>query len=175
MKIQSMKIRSTILLFVAIVALALVLFGPLVLDRFSLNVLTRSMIYALLAITVDLLWGFTGILTFGQAAFFGIGAYATAMVLAHVGASPALMAAAFLLAIIVPILLGLLVGWLSFYHNSTALYASVISLVFPIEIVHRSVSPSARPSAASAREWRLRAASCVTPSDFAMSSCDSPA
>ena len=38
------------------------------------------MIYAMLAVTVDLLWGYTGIFTFGQAAFFGIGAYATAMV-----------------------------------------------------------------------------------------------
>ena len=46
-------------------ALALVLLGPLFLDRFTLNVLTRSMIYAMMAITVDLLWGYTGILTFG--------------------------------------------------------------------------------------------------------------
>ena len=34
----------------------------------------------------------------------------------------------------VPVALGLLVGWLSFYHGSTPLYASVISLVFPIVV-----------------------------------------
>ena len=51
------------------------------LDTFSVNVLTRSsLIYAILAVTVDLLWGYTGILTFGQAAFFGTGAYAAAIV-----------------------------------------------------------------------------------------------
>ena len=59
--------------------------APLVLDTFAVNVLTRSMIYAVLAVTVDLLWGFAGILTFGQAAFFGVGAYATAMTLAASG------------------------------------------------------------------------------------------
>ena len=53
--------------------------APLVLGAFAANVLTRSMIYATLAVTVDLLWGFTGILTFGQAAFFGVGAYFVAL------------------------------------------------------------------------------------------------
>ncbi|WP_120279115.1 ATP-binding cassette domain-containing protein [Rhizobium sp. AG855] len=118
----------------ALCALLLVIFGPLVLDRFSLNVLTRSMIYAMLAITVDLLWGYTGILTFGQAAFFGVGAYATAMVLTHIGASPSLFVLALIAAVFVPLVLGLAVGWLSFYHGSTPLYATVISLVVPIVI-----------------------------------------
>ncbi|TPP03982.1 ABC transporter permease subunit [Rhizobium glycinendophyticum] len=118
----------------ALSALLLVIFGPLVLDRFSLNVLARSMIYAMLAVTVDLLWGYTGILTFGQAAFFGVGAYATAMVLTHIGASPSLFVLALVAAILVPLVLGLAVGWLSFYHGSTPLYATVISLVVPIVI-----------------------------------------
>jgi branched-chain amino acid transport system permease protein len=126
--------RALILGGLAVAALALVLLGPLFLDRFSLNVLTRSMIYAILAITLDLLWGFTGILTFGQAAFFGIGAYATAMLLTHVGSSPALIGGALVLAILVPMILGIAVGWLSFYYGSTPIYATVISLVFPIVV-----------------------------------------
>jgi len=112
----------------------MIVFGPMFLGRFSLNVLTRSMIYAMLAITVDLLWGYTGVLTFGQAAFFGVGAYATAMVLTHIGASPALFVVALVAAVLVPLLLGLAVGWLSFYHGSTPLYATVISLVVPIVV-----------------------------------------
>lgn len=128
------KIRLTLMAALALSALLLVIFGPLVLDRFSLNVLTRSMIYAMLAITVDLLWGYTGILTFGQAAFFGVGAYATAMVMTHIGASPSLFVLALVAAVLVPLVLGLAVGWLSFYHGSTPLYATVISLVVPIVI-----------------------------------------
>jgi branched-chain amino acid transport system permease protein len=126
--------RPLILAVLAGVALLLVLLGPLFLDRFSMNVLTRSMIYAILAITVDLLWGFTGILTFGQAAFFGIGAYATAMLLTHIGSSPAFLGLALVLAIAVPVVLGVAVGWLSFYYGSTPIYATVISLVFPIVV-----------------------------------------
>ena len=119
----------------AVVAGAVVVWAaPLVLGTFAVNVLTRSMLYATLAVTVDLLWGFTGILTFGQAAFFGVGAYATAMTMTSLGSTPAWMAAALALAIVLPMVLGLVVGWLSFYHGSTPLNASVISLVFPIVV-----------------------------------------
>ncbi|MDR9774684.1 ATP-binding cassette domain-containing protein [Rhizobium hidalgonense] len=128
------KLRFVLLLALALAALLLIVFGPMFFGRFSLNVLTRSMIYAMLAITVDLLWGYTGVLTFGQAAFFGVGAYATAMVLTHIGASPALFIVALAAAVLVPLVLGLAVGWLSFYHGSTPLYATVISLVVPIVV-----------------------------------------
>ncbi|MDF0662932.1 MULTISPECIES: ATP-binding cassette domain-containing protein [unclassified Rhizobium] len=128
------KLRLVLLLALALAALLLIVLGPTFLGRFSLNVLTRSMIYAMLAITVDLLWGYTGVLTFGQAAFFGVGAYATAMVLTHIGASPALFVVALVAAVLVPLVLGLAVGWLSFYHGSTPLYATVISLVVPIVV-----------------------------------------
>ncbi|MBB3298345.1 MULTISPECIES: branched-chain amino acid ABC transporter ATP-binding protein/permease [unclassified Rhizobium] len=128
------KLRLVLLLTLALAALLLIVIGPMFLGRFSLNVLTRSMIYAMLAITVDLLWGYTGVLTFGQAAFFGVGAYATAMVLTHIGASPALFVVALVAAVFVPLVLGLAVGWLSFYHGSTPLYATVISLVVPIVV-----------------------------------------
>ncbi|MBB4524606.1 branched-chain amino acid ABC transporter ATP-binding protein/permease [Rhizobium leguminosarum] len=128
------KLRLVLLLALALAALLLIVFGPMFLGRFSLNVLTRSMIYAMLAITVDLLWGYTGVLTFGQAAFFGVGAYATAMVLTHIGSSPALFVIALVAAVLVPLVLGLAVGWLSFYHGSTPLYATVISLVVPIVV-----------------------------------------
>jgi branched-chain amino acid transport system permease protein len=131
---RSNAIRTWLLGLLAIAAVATLLFGPALFDRFTLSVLTRSMIYALLAVTVDLLWGFTGILTFGQAAFFGVGAYASAMVLMHLGSSPMMIALALALAIIVPLILAAFVGWLSFGYGSTPLYATVISLVVPIVV-----------------------------------------
>ena len=73
--------RALLVPLIAVAAAAVVWAAPFALDSFALNVLTRSLIYAVLALTVDLLWGFTGILTFGQAAFFGAGAYAAAIVL----------------------------------------------------------------------------------------------
>jgi branched-chain amino acid transport system permease protein len=116
-------------------ALAIVVaVGPFVLDTYLLNTLIRAFHYALVALTVDILWGYAGILTFGQAAFFGIGAYAAALVFTHIGFSPATIAFAIALALAAPALVGLLVGWLSFYPGSTPLYASVVSLAFPIVV-----------------------------------------
>ena len=126
--------RGALLIVLALIAVAVMLLGPSMLDRFALNVLTRAMIFAMLAITVDLLWGFTGILTFGQAAFFGVGAYATAMILTHLGDSAPYLALGLLAAIVVPTLVGAAVGWLTFYPGSSAFYATIISLVVPIVI-----------------------------------------
>jgi len=56
--------------------------------------LIRAFLYAAVALTVDLLWGYTGILTFGQSAFFGIGAYAAGLIFTHVGFSLPFAAAA---------------------------------------------------------------------------------
>ena len=39
-------------------------------------------------LTVDILWGYAGILTFGQAAFFGIGAYAAGIIFTYMDFSP---------------------------------------------------------------------------------------
>ncbi len=134
------NIRVWLLGALVVASLLMIVFGPTFLDRFALNVLSRSMIYAMLAVTVDLLWGYTGVLTFGQAAFFGIGAYATAMVLTHLGNSPELMLLAFVLAILVPLVLGVVVGWLSFGYGTTPLYATVISLVLPIVVTQVAFS-----------------------------------
>jgi branched-chain amino acid transport system permease protein len=120
---------------VVVAALAiLIAAGPFVLDTYMVNILIRAFHYALVALTVDLLWGYAGILTFGQAAFFGIGAYAAALVFTHIGFSPATITLAVVLALLAPALTGLLVGWLSFYPGSTPLYASVVSLAFPIVV-----------------------------------------
>src|SRR5690606_32599018 len=82
----------------------------------------------------DILWGYTGILTFGQAAFFGIGAYAAGLTFTHMGWSPANAVFALLAGIAVSMLVAGIVGMLSFYPGASPLYASVVSLVLPIVV-----------------------------------------
>jgi branched-chain amino acid transport system permease protein len=113
-------------------ALVLIAIGPYLLSDFLVNNLIRGFLYAAVALTVDILWGYTGILTFGQSAFFGIGAYAAGLIFTHMGFSPAHAALALGAGIAVAILVAILVGWLSFYHGASPLYASVVSLVLPI-------------------------------------------
>jgi branched-chain amino acid transport system permease protein len=62
------------LLFVAICFAALALY-PLVAGKFGIDLVTKIMIFAIFALSLELLVGGTGLVCFGQAAFFGIGAY----------------------------------------------------------------------------------------------------
>jgi len=113
-------------------ALALLIAGPLVFSTYLLNVLIQACFFAIVAITVDILWGYTGYLTFGQSAFFGIGAYAAALVFTHGGFSPAYIALAVGAAIAASAAVAALLGWLSFYRGASPFFATVMSLVLPI-------------------------------------------
>lgn len=50
-------------------------------DTFYLRLATEALIYAGLALSVDILLGYTGLLSLGQALYFGLGAYVSALVL----------------------------------------------------------------------------------------------
>src|SRR5574337_645615 len=52
---------------------------PLVAGGFGIDLVTKIMIYAIFALSLELLVGGTGLVSFGHAAFFGIGAYATVL------------------------------------------------------------------------------------------------
>jgi urea transport system permease protein len=50
-----------------------------VVSNFTINVWGKYLCYAILAISVDLLWGYTGLLSLGQALFFALGGYMMGM------------------------------------------------------------------------------------------------
>ncbi|MEP7069477.1 MAG: branched-chain amino acid ABC transporter permease [Usitatibacter sp.] len=62
--------------WVAVGAVALALF-PLVGGKFGVDLVTKMMVFAIFALSLELLVGQVGLVCFGQAAFFGIAAYAT--------------------------------------------------------------------------------------------------
>ena len=119
----------------AFVALAVIAAGPFVLDTYTTNILIRAFFLAALAMTVDVLWGYTGILTFGQSAFFGIGAYACALTFTHYGFGPGWAFGALLAGMGTAMVVAALIGWLAFYHGASPLYASIITLALPIVFV----------------------------------------
>jgi branched-chain amino acid transport system permease protein len=73
-----MNLDRSRLAFVAIAFGALALY-PLVSGPYGIDLVTKIMIYAMLALSLELLVGGTGLVCFGQAAFFGIGAYAAVL------------------------------------------------------------------------------------------------
>lgn len=117
---------------VALLCLCLLALAPWFLGPYTVNILVRSFLYAAAALTVDLLWGYTGILTFGQSAFFGIGAYSAGLFFAHAGFTPELAAAALVAGIVVAMLVAALVGWLSFWQGASPFYVTVVTLVLSI-------------------------------------------
>ena len=72
--------------FVAI-ALAFAAVAGVTGDTFFFRLATEALIFAGLALSVDLLLGYTGLLSLGQALFFGFGAYVSGLVLKHVAPS----------------------------------------------------------------------------------------
>jgi branched-chain amino acid transport system permease protein len=128
----SARLRMAIL---ALLVVGGVVLAPSLLDTYMVNILIRAFFVAIAAVTVDIMWGYCGTLTFGQSAFFGIGVYALAIVFTEFGFGSWQVLFAMGAAIIISGVVAALTGWLSFYPGSTPLYASIVSLVVPIVLV----------------------------------------
>ena len=71
-------VAETLLVLVLLVVLPL-LNGAGLLSDYYLNLVGKYLSLAILALGMDLIWGYTGILSLGQAVFFGLGAYSMGM------------------------------------------------------------------------------------------------
>ena len=69
----------------ALVAFALV--PVLMTSRYQMNLASHILIWGLFAVSFNMLWGVTGMLSFGQALYFGIGAYSIGLLVTHAGKS----------------------------------------------------------------------------------------
>ena len=127
--------------------------APLVLSDFRLNLLGKFLALAILAVGIDLIWGYTGILSLGHGVFFGLGGYCMAMYLKlQVGTAGTYMSdlpdfmtwngltelpwfwkpmyhfwAAMLAAIGIPALFAMVFGYLTFRSRVQGVYFSIIT------------------------------------------------
>ncbi len=124
------------------------------LPTYAVSLIGKYMTYALLALSVDLIWGYCGILSLGHGAFFALGGYAMGMYLMRqigdrgVYANPELpdfmvflnwqelpwywygfdwFPFAILMVLLVPGLLAFVFGWLAFRSRVTGVYFSIIT------------------------------------------------
>jgi branched-chain amino acid transport system permease protein len=100
-------------------------FSPSILTPYGLSLLTQILIFGLFAMSLDLLVGYTGLVSFNHASFFGIGAY-TAAILITQGYENFWVT--LLAGIIVALLLALLLG--SLVLRSSGPYFLMITLAF---------------------------------------------
>ena len=128
--------------------------SPLHVSVFGITLIGKYLCYGMLALAVDLIWGYCGILSLGHAAFFSLGGYAMGMYLMRqigprgVYGDPILpdfmvflnwkslpwfwhgfnhFAFAMAMVIIVPGLLALVFGWFAFRSRVTGVYFSIIT------------------------------------------------
>ena len=127
---------------------------PLHVSTFVISLFGKYLCYALLALSIDLVWGFCGVLSLGHGAFFAIGGYAMGMYLMRqigtrgVYGDPILpdfmvflnwaelpwywygfdiFAFAMLMALVAPAALAFVFGWLAFRSRVTGVYLSIIT------------------------------------------------
>jgi branched-chain amino acid transport system permease protein len=111
-----------------LLVVAALLVAPLVFGTFGLFVLMRMMLLVLFALGFNLLLGYTGLLSFGQAGFFAVGAYVCALILLEapsllLGIAGGVLAAA---------LVALVLGYLSV--RLTEIYFAMLTLSFGMMI-----------------------------------------
>lgn len=123
-------------------------------STFTMTLLGKYLCYGLLAISVDLIWGYLGILSLGQGAFFALGGYAMGMYLMRqigsrgVYGNPLLpdfmvflnwqhlpwfwhgfqwFWFAMLMVVLIPALLAFIFGWFAFRSRVTGVYLSIMT------------------------------------------------
>jgi branched-chain amino acid transport system permease protein len=113
------------LAFVGACLLLLALY-PLVGGKFGVDLVSKIMVYAIFALSLELLVGGTGLVCFGHAAFFGIGAYT--VVLASPESDPGSLALLLPASIVAAGLYALAVGALSL--RTKGVYFIMVTLAF---------------------------------------------
>ena len=120
MKNKSASIIAIIALFAA------GLFMPFFLKQYHLNMLTEIIIFALYAVSYNLLLGYAGLLSFGHAAFFGLGAFAAAVAVINIPGLSLLNA--ILIGVAAAVLAGFVLGGLLLRHKGS--YFALLTLAF---------------------------------------------
>jgi branched-chain amino acid transport system permease protein len=99
--------------------------APLIVSEFYLTVLCEALVMSMLALSFNLLFGYMGQLSFGQAAFYGLGGYTVAMLMTKVQFNFWLSLIA---GILVASIIGLIVGF--FCVRLRGIYFAVLTLAF---------------------------------------------
>jgi urea transport system permease protein len=129
---------------VAMVLLVLFSLSPVVSDDYFQVFVTQLMIYGIFAMSLSLVWGYGGILCFGHAVYFGIGAYLYTLIVKGMvpGISGMLAASipALLLAVLGAIIFAVIIGYFLFYGRLSGPYLGIVTLAIAVIIERIAVN-----------------------------------
>lgn len=138
-KFSGAQSSKRVVIGTAVVALVL----PVFVEEYVAFLAAQYYLYALLGLSLGLIWGYAGILSFGQAAFFGLGAYVMTWSFKYVfvpGVNPAYVAL-----VLAPVVSGGLAGLLGlflFYSDVKDVYFVIITLALSVILEQLGVSVS---------------------------------
>jgi branched-chain amino acid transport system permease protein len=101
---------------------------PFTTNEYAILTTTVLFVWVFLSLSLSVIWGYTGIFSFGQTAFFGIGGYTFGVIGINLlpitgGTNLALIAA-----IALPAVLAALIGYFIFYGRVSGVYVAIITL-----------------------------------------------
>ncbi|MGZ3493700.1 MAG: ABC transporter permease [Thermodesulfobacteriota bacterium] len=110
---------------IGFVLIGLLVIAPVAMSKYWTTLVTEIFVFAIFATSFNLLLGYTGMLSFGQAALFGAGAYTVSLIFLKLTASWPI---AFLGAILVSALVAVIIGYLSIHRAE--IYFAMLTLAF---------------------------------------------
>jgi urea transport system permease protein len=131
---------------VGIVVLVFLVIFPFIAGDFRIEMMGKFIVFIIFAISLDLVWGYTGLLSLGQGVFFGLGGYLLSLSYVFQNGVPTFMKrfnineipffmkplesipTAFILGLVLPALLAALIGFFIFKSKVSGVYFSIITL-----------------------------------------------
>lgn len=104
---------------------------PLFVSSYQAGNTALFLLYAVLALSLSVVWGYAGVLSFSQVVFFGFAGYTFGIVSINLGSTVAIMAAV-PVAIAVATLVAFVLGYFMFYGRVTGVFVAIITLVVTI-------------------------------------------
>ncbi|HLR13678.1 MAG TPA: branched-chain amino acid ABC transporter permease [Burkholderiaceae bacterium] len=119
--------------FILLVGWLLLAAVPFWAEGYTLTTLRDVLLFGLFALSLDYLWGKTGILSFGHAAFFGLGAYGMAIVTLKLGIDPQVASMlGLLVGVALPMVIAGLIGYFLIFGGVRAAYLTIVTLALTI-------------------------------------------
>nr|WP_283445517.1 ABC transporter permease [Noviherbaspirillum suwonense] len=101
---------------------------PLFLADSAVNNLAYCLVWTFAAIGLSAMWGYGGILSFGQTAFFGLAGYAYGVFTLNLGESPLSTWSGVVVALVLCFLMALVLGYMIFYGGIKDVFIGIVTL-----------------------------------------------
>jgi branched-chain amino acid transport system permease protein len=128
--------------------LALAAAYPLIVDGYTVGNTIYFLNWTFMALGLCLIWGYTGALSFGQTAFFGLSGYAYGIITLNFGAAHAITFAAIIGAVALSAAFATLLGYFLFFGRISGVFLGIVTLSVTL-VFERFMAQTAGP------EWHV--------------------